>query len=81
MCFSLYSIVGQIHYLPIYYFIEHSFTCQELFRKRKDGVGFHRHHEIVIIKKLSYLSHNLLQYRKQMIIHQIRNHRGIASMR
>ena len=46
MCFRLYSVVGQIHYLPIYYYKEHSFTCQELSRKRKDGVGFHRHHNI-----------------------------------
>ena len=48
MCFRLYLVVWQIHYLPIYYYTEHLFTCQELFRKRKDGVGFHRHHEKLI---------------------------------
>lgn len=48
MCFRLYLVVRQIHYLPIYYYTEHLFTCQELLRKRKDGVGFHRHHEKLI---------------------------------
>lgn len=56
MCFRLYLVVRQIHYLPIHYYTEHLFTCQELLRKRKDGVvrkrkdgvGFHRHHEKLI---------------------------------
>ena len=49
MCFRLYLVVGQIHYLLIYYYTEHLFTCQELFRKRKDGVGFSRHHRKLFI--------------------------------
>ena len=49
MCFRLYLVVWQIHYLPIYYYIAHLFSCQELFRKRKDGVGFHRHHGDVFL--------------------------------
>ena len=55
MCFRLYSVVGQIHHLPFYYYIEHLFTCQELFRKRKDGVGFHRHHNALYSIFLDYL--------------------------
>lgn len=57
MCFRLYLVVGQIHYLPIHHYTEHLFTCQELFRKRKDGVGFHRHHKqylfILLVKNTS----------------------------
>lgn len=30
----------QKHHLPICYCNEHLFNCQELFRKRKCGVGF-----------------------------------------
>ena len=40
MRFRLYLVVGQIHYLPIYYYKEHLFLCQELYRKRKSGVVF-----------------------------------------
>ena len=31
MRFRLYSVVRQIHYLPIYYYKEHLFACQDFF--------------------------------------------------
>ena len=31
MCFRLYSVLGQIHYLPIYHYTEHLFACQDFF--------------------------------------------------